>query len=103
MMPLAVNTSIGIAVGDRATGGEFLRDADVALYQAKAAGKNRYEIFHPEMQTEISRRIDLEFELRAALDAGQFHWCTSRSTASTTSRWSGSRPSCAGTARAAVE
>jgi EAL domain-containing protein (putative c-di-GMP-specific phosphodiesterase class I) len=72
MMPLAVTVSIGIAIGDRPTGGELLRDADVALYQAKAAGKNRYEIFFPEMQTEISRRIDLEFELRSALEANQF-------------------------------
>ena len=72
MMPLSVNTSIGIAIGDRPTGGELLRDADVALYQAKAAGKNRYEIFYPEMQTEISRRIDLEFELRSAMESNQF-------------------------------
>jgi diguanylate cyclase (GGDEF)-like protein len=70
--PLSVNTSIGIAIGDRAAGGDLLRDADVALYQAKAAGKNRYEIFHPEMQTEISRRIDLEFDLRSAVDKAQF-------------------------------
>ena len=52
-MPLIVNMSIGIAMGDRANAGELLRDADVALYQAKAAGKNRYEVFDPEMQTEI--------------------------------------------------
>ncbi|MCU1494377.1 MAG: diguanylate cyclase/phosphodiesterase with sensor(s) [Acidimicrobiaceae bacterium] len=71
-MPLVVNTSIGIAVGDRSTGGELLRDADVALYQAKARGKNRYEFFHPEMQTEIGRRIGLEFDLRSALSGEQF-------------------------------
>ncbi|HEX2786167.1 MAG TPA: EAL domain-containing protein, partial [Ilumatobacteraceae bacterium] len=70
--PLSINTSIGIAIGDRATGGDLLRDADVALYQAKAGGKNRYEIFHPEMQTEISRRIELEFELRLAIENSQF-------------------------------
>jgi diguanylate cyclase (GGDEF)-like protein len=52
--PISVNISIGIAEGDRAGGGELLRDADVALYEAKGAGKNRYEIYHPEMQTEIS-------------------------------------------------
>ncbi len=71
-MPLVVNASIGIALGDRETAGELLRDADVALYQAKAAGKNRYEIFDPEMQTEIQHRIELESELRPALDGHQF-------------------------------
>ncbi|MEP7179877.1 MAG: diguanylate cyclase, partial [Pseudonocardiales bacterium] len=71
-MPLLVTISIGIAIQERDTAGELLRDADVALYQAKAAGKNRYEVFHPEMQTKISRRIDLEFDLRSAVAAGQF-------------------------------
>jgi diguanylate cyclase (GGDEF)-like protein len=69
---LHANTSIGIAVGDRATGGELLRDADIALYQAKARGKNRYEFFHPEMQSDIGHRIRLEFDLRSALAAEQF-------------------------------
>jgi EAL domain-containing protein (putative c-di-GMP-specific phosphodiesterase class I) len=44
----------------------------VALYQAKAAGKNRFELFQPEMQTDISRRIALEFDLRSALSSHQF-------------------------------
>jgi diguanylate cyclase (GGDEF)-like protein len=70
---LHANTSIGIAVGDRASGGELLRDADIALYQAKAKGKNRYEFFHPEMQSEIGRRIRLEFDLRSAMGSNQFH------------------------------
>jgi diguanylate cyclase (GGDEF)-like protein len=71
-MPLMVNASIGVAVGDRSIPGDLLRDADVALYQAKAAGKNRYEIFHPEMQQELSRRIELEFDLRSAVAGDQF-------------------------------
>ena len=71
-LPLTVNTSIGIAIGDRTDAVEFLRDADVALYEAKAAGKNRYAIFQPEMQTELSRRTALEFELRSALQDEQF-------------------------------
>ena len=71
--PLHASTSIGIAVGDRPTGGDLLRDADIALYQAKAAGKNRFEFFHPEMQTDLGRRIRLEFDLRSALAGGQFH------------------------------
>jgi len=71
-MPLIVNASVGIAMGDRTKPGDLLRDADVALYEAKAAGKNRYQVFHPEMQTEISRRTELEFALRSALERDQF-------------------------------
>jgi diguanylate cyclase (GGDEF)-like protein len=70
--PLVVTTSIGIAVGDRASGVEFLRDADVALYQAKAAGKNQFMFFNPQMQTKIGRRLSLEFALRSALVGDQF-------------------------------
>jgi transposase-like protein len=51
----------------------LLRDADIALYQAKGGGKNRYELFHPEMQSERGRRMMLEFELWSALSASQFH------------------------------
>jgi diguanylate cyclase (GGDEF)-like protein len=72
LTPLLVSISIGIATDERAGAGELLRDADVALYQAKATGKNRYEVFHPEMRTKISRRIDLEFDLRSAVASGQF-------------------------------
>jgi diguanylate cyclase (GGDEF)-like protein len=71
-MPLTVNVSIGVATGDRVSAGDLLRDADVALYQAKAAGKNRYEIFDPHMQTSISRRTDLEFDLRSALTRDEY-------------------------------
>jgi diguanylate cyclase (GGDEF)-like protein len=71
-MPRVVSASIGIALGDRETPGELLRDADVALYQAKAAGKNRYEIFDPEMQNVIQYRVELGSELRSALDCNEF-------------------------------
>jgi diguanylate cyclase (GGDEF)-like protein len=69
---LNLSTSIGIAVGDRATPDELLRDADVALYQAKASGKNRYKTFQPALAPEISRRVGLVFDLRSALTDGQF-------------------------------
>jgi diguanylate cyclase (GGDEF)-like protein len=72
-MPMVVTTSIGIAVGDRDTAGHLLRDADVALYQAKAAGKNCYEVFRPDMHSDAKHRVELEFDLRAALEGGQFH------------------------------
>jgi diguanylate cyclase (GGDEF)-like protein len=72
LLPLTVNISIGLATGDRASADDLLRDADVALYQAKASGKNRYAVFDPAMQTDMSRRSDLEFELRSALTGGQY-------------------------------
>jgi diguanylate cyclase (GGDEF)-like protein len=50
---LSVTASIGIAVGDRQTADEMLRDADIALYQAKAAGKDRH-IVHSADLVEIS-------------------------------------------------
>ena len=45
--PVRVTTSIGIAAGPAATPCELLRDADLALYEAKAAGKNRHAVFRP--------------------------------------------------------
>ena len=71
-VPIVITTSIGIAAGLRETPGELLRDADVALYQAKAAGKDCYEVFQPEMETAIQRRYELELDLRAALTGDQF-------------------------------
>jgi diguanylate cyclase (GGDEF)-like protein len=44
---VTVSFSIGVAVGDRADADELLRDADLALYQAKAAGKSCYVVFTP--------------------------------------------------------
>jgi diguanylate cyclase (GGDEF)-like protein len=70
--PMLVTASIGIAVGDRDEPGDLLRDADVALYLAKAAGKNCYEVFRPEMETHVRRRFELDFDLRSALEGNQF-------------------------------
>jgi len=71
---LSVRTevSIGIAVGVRASADELLHDADVAQYEAKAAGKDRYVVFAPEMQTVIRQRLELETDLRAAVGSDQF-------------------------------
>lgn len=77
-MPLTVNLSIGIAIGAyddgsvSLSGEELLRRADVALYQAKGAGKNCYATFEPQMQTAIGRRTELEFDLRSALTNHQY-------------------------------
>lgn len=70
--PLTLTASIGIATGVRASATELLRDADIALYQAKAAGKNRYAAFEPEMHTAVQDRHLLEMDLREALASDQY-------------------------------
>jgi diguanylate cyclase (GGDEF)-like protein len=69
---LSVTASIGVAVGRRESADELFGDADVALYEAKAAGKDRYVVFRPEMQTAISDRLDLEADLRQAVERDEF-------------------------------
>ncbi len=69
---LSISASIGIAMGTGLTAGELLRDADVALYEAKAAGKCRYTMFAPEMYTAVTDRVSMETDLRAALDREEF-------------------------------
>ena len=71
--PVHISASVGVAVGDRAAGDELLRDADTALYQSKANGKNRATVFQAEMLTTATRGRELEIELRQALARGQFH------------------------------
>jgi diguanylate cyclase (GGDEF)-like protein len=71
-VPLAVTASIGIAEGDRSTPEELLQDADIALYQAKAAGKRRAVSFAPSMQAAVDDHRRLEVDLQDALLADQF-------------------------------
>jgi diguanylate cyclase (GGDEF)-like protein len=70
--PYRVTASIGIAAGPRDSCDELLRDADVALYQAKAAGKNRFTTFETQMQVAVESRLQLERDLYAAVKDGQF-------------------------------
>ncbi len=70
--PLTVTASIGIAEGRRATADELLRDADIALYQAKAAGKKCAVVFAPAMQEAVDDSRHLETDLHVALQADQF-------------------------------
>ena len=67
--PMNVSLSIGIAAKQHARthAEELLRDADVAMYEAKEGGKRRFAVFTPEMRDSIVRRHDLKDELRRAI------------------------------------
>ena len=52
-----------------ATPADMLRDADIAMYKAKAAGKARYALFDGALHTEVAQRLRLEGDLRRALAA----------------------------------
>jgi len=70
---LHVTASIGIALYpvDGQNSQELLRDADIAMYSAKAAGKNTYQYFTPELREKTSERLHLIDGLRRAIDARQ--------------------------------
>ncbi|MEU1262090.1 EAL domain-containing protein [Streptomyces cellulosae] len=68
-----VNASIGVAFAEPGIGaGELLRNADLAMYRAKAAGKGRVELYKPHMQQDVVRKAELATRLRAALHHGEF-------------------------------
>lgn len=70
-----MTASIGIVVsrpGEYSDSGTLLRDADVAMYRAKAKGKAHYEVFDPTMNTRALERLDLETDLRRAVERGEF-------------------------------
>jgi diguanylate cyclase (GGDEF)-like protein len=71
---IVVGTSIGIAVAptDGNEPNQLLRNADMALYRAKADGGGAYHFFHPEMDAQMEARRILELDLRKALVAGEF-------------------------------
>jgi diguanylate cyclase (GGDEF)-like protein len=68
---LTVTASIGIAFGLRESADELLRDADAALYEAKAAGKNRYVVFKSTMQTHVQDRLTMQMDLARAVERGE--------------------------------
>ena len=70
---VVITASIGIAFGGADLEGheELLRDADLAMYRAKAAGKARYEIFDAGSRATERARVELENDLRRALERGE--------------------------------
>jgi diguanylate cyclase (GGDEF)-like protein len=67
-----VKASIGIATGLRPTAEELLRDADIAMYRAKWAGKSGYLVFESGMEEEVQSRLELELDLQSALPNEEF-------------------------------
>src|ERR1700674_3296154 len=68
------SVSIGIALSNTAyeLPEEILRDADTAMYRAKSLGKARYEVFDADMRASVMARLQLETDLRRALERGEF-------------------------------
>ncbi|MGY0058157.1 putative bifunctional diguanylate cyclase/phosphodiesterase [Streptomyces sp. LZ34] len=68
-----VAASIGVAFAEPGIGpGELMRNADLAMYRAKSAGKNRVELYAPQMQADVTRRAEFATRLRTALHDGEF-------------------------------
>ncbi len=70
--PVTISVSIGIAEGLRAKPEDLLRDADIALRRAKAAGKRHSVVFASPMQDAVDARRTLERDLRTAVSGRQF-------------------------------
>lgn len=71
---LFVSTSIGISISTTGyeNAADILRDADTAMYRAKTEGKARYEIFDPTMRDHAVARMQLETDLRRAVENREF-------------------------------
>jgi diguanylate cyclase (GGDEF)-like protein/PAS domain S-box-containing protein len=72
-MEIAARASIGISLGQSpdARPDDLMRDADVAMYEAKARGKGGYRVFEPHMRHAVVKRMELKADLRHALERGE--------------------------------
>jgi diguanylate cyclase (GGDEF)-like protein len=70
---ILIGASVGIAIGDpgRACADSLIRNADLALYAAKSAGRGKHCFYEPSMHSEAADRQALESDLRQAMDRGE--------------------------------
>lgn len=68
---VSITASAGIATGEQGNADDLLREADFALYEAKARGKNRHASFEPRMEREETDRLALQSDLARALQEEQ--------------------------------
>ena len=68
-----ISASLGIAIGrpGRATPGEMLREAEIAMVRAKGDPSRRFVLFEPSMSDQTMERIDMENDLRRAIERGE--------------------------------
>jgi diguanylate cyclase (GGDEF)-like protein len=71
---VVIGASVGIAIAptDGTEPDQLLRNADMALYRAKAEGRGRYHFFQPEMDSQMQARHSVEVDLRKSLLTGEF-------------------------------
>ena len=71
---VSVTASIGIAIPseDGESAEDLLRNADIAMYEAKRRGKARYEVFAAPMNVRARERLEMDIELQRAIERGEF-------------------------------
>jgi len=71
---VVTTASLGITIAESTSrdADDLLRNADVAMYTAKSRGRNRCELFKPSMHKAMLDRLDLEADLRRAMERGEF-------------------------------
>ncbi|HZW13053.1 MAG TPA: EAL domain-containing protein [Noviherbaspirillum sp.] len=74
-LTLSVSTSVGISVfpGDGQDIDTLMSHADMAMYQAKQAGRNNFQFYSPEFAAGTKLQLAIEQQLRTALNTGAFH------------------------------
>ncbi|MBN8280020.1 MAG: EAL domain-containing protein [Gammaproteobacteria bacterium] len=72
---VSITTSIGITMypNDNSDTQMLLKNADIAMYQAKEFGRNNFKFFHEQMHADLMRYHELERDIREAITEGQFH------------------------------